>query len=269
MFEQFYGFRKTPFTKDVPSSELFPSEQHKELLARLQYMVQQRWFGLVSGEIGAGKSTAIRALHALLNPSRHRFLYVSQSGLAPRAFYRELLTQLGIRPALHKADAKRQLDAAIWDYHKKHDIQPVLVIDEAHLLSADMLEEIRFVVNYQMDSAAPLTLVLCGQPELRQRLRLQCFEAISQRINVRFHLAGLSDLETKAYIQHQIRVAGVQHSLFSDEAVRHIHQAAKGIPRRINNIATSCLLDGFVESKSIIDEATVKRVLVEFQEDTA
>ena len=85
MFEQFYGFRKTPFTKDVPSSELFPSEQHKELLARLQYMVQQRWFGLVSGEIGAGKSTAIRALHAMLNSSRRRFLYVSQSGLVQRS----------------------------------------------------------------------------------------------------------------------------------------------------------------------------------------
>ncbi len=267
MFESYYGFTATPFTRTVAPAALFPSEQHNELLARLQYLVKNRGFGLVTGEIGAGKSTAIRALAACLDPSRHQMLYVSQSGLSPRILYRELCLQMGLNPAFHAADARRQITQALWDAHRNHDKQPVIVIDEGHLLSPALLEEIRFLTNFHMDSASPMALCLVGQTELRQRLRLQTFEAITQRVNMRYHLTGLSDLETKAYIQHHLKVAGVNHALFSDEAVRLIYQFAKGIPRRINNLCTACLLGGYDAQKPVIDEATVKKALVEFQDD--
>lgn len=267
MFESYYGFAATPFTRTVAPAALFPAEQHNELLARLQYLVKNRGFGLVTGEVGAGKSTAVRALTASLDPSRHPMLYVSQSGLSPRNLYRELCLQIGLNPAFLAADARRQLTQALWDAHRNHDKQPVIVIDEGHLLSPALLEEIRFLTNFHMDSAAPMALCLVGQPELRQRLRLQTFEAITQRVNLRFHLSGFSDLETKAYIQHHLKVAGVNHPLFSDEAVRLIHQFSKGIPRRINNLCTACLLAGFADQKPVIDEATVKRALLEFQDD--
>ncbi len=267
MFESYYGFAATPFVRTIAPAALYQSEQHRELLARLLYLVRNRGFGLVTGEIGAGKSTAIRALAAALDPSRHQMLYVSQSGLSPRHLYRELCLQMGLNPAFHAADARRQLTHALWDAHKNHDKQAVIVIDEGHLLGPQLLEEIRFLTNFHMDSASPMALVLVGQTELRQRLRLQTFEAITQRVNLRYHLTGLSEPETNAYIQHHLKVAGVNHPLFSDEAIRLIYQFSKGIPRRINNLCTACLLAGCADQKPVIDEATVKKALAEFQDD--
>jgi len=267
MFETYYGFTQTPFTRAVAPAALFASEQHQELLARLRYLVQSRGFGLVTGEVGSGKSTAVRALAASLDGSRTPVLYVSQSGLTPRNLYRDLGLQLGLDPGFYTADTRRAVTQAIWDAHSGHDRRPLIVIDEAHLLSPAMLEEIRFLTNFGMDSASPMALCLVGQPELRHRLRLRAFEAISQRVTLRFHLSGLPEAETKAYIQHHLKVAGVAHPLFSDEATHLIHHFTKGIPRRINNVATACLLAGFVEQKSLIDEATVKKALAEFQDD--
>jgi type II secretory pathway predicted ATPase ExeA len=267
MFESFYGFTQTPFTRGVAPAALFGSAQHQELLARLRYLVQSRGFGLVTGEVGSGKSTALRALAATLDAARNPVLYVSQSGLTPRNLYRDIGLELGLAPSYQTAEARRVVTEALWDAHAAHARQPLIVIDEAHLLSPAMLEEIRFMTNYQMDSGSPMALCLVGQPELRARLRLRVFEAISQRVTVRFHLAGLPEPETKAYIGHHLKVAGVAHPLFSDEAVRLIHQFTKGIPRRINNVATACLVAGFMEQKSLIDEATAKKALGEFQDD--
>ncbi len=267
MFEAYYGFSQTPFTRAVAPAALFGSEQHQELLARLRYLVSSRGFGLVTGEVGSGKSTAVRALAATLDAARNPVLYVSQSGLTPRNLYRDIGLQLGLAPGFITAEARRQVAQALWDAYSAHDRRPLIVIDEAHLLSPAMLEEIRFLSNYQMDSASPMALCLVGQPELRSKLRLRAFEAISQRVTLRFHLAGLPEPETKAYIGHHLKVAGVAHALFSDEAVHLIHQFTKGIPRRINNVATACLLAGFVEQKNLIDEATARKALGEFQDD--
>jgi type II secretory pathway predicted ATPase ExeA len=133
---------------------LFDSAQHKELLARLTYTVHHRGFALVTGEIGSGKSTAVRALAAGLDPSRHQLLYVAQSGLTPRHLYRELCLRMSIQPAFHAAEARRQLIAALWDAAQKYERQPVVVIDEAHLLSPPLLEEIRFLTFCRGDDYA-------------------------------------------------------------------------------------------------------------------
>jgi len=267
MFETYYGFTQTPFTRAVAPAALFGSEQHQELLARLRYLVQSRGCGLVTGEVGSGKSTAVRALAATLDAARSPVLYISQSGLTPRNLYRDLGLQLGLSPGFYTADTRRAVTQAIWDAHAGHDRRPLIVIDEAHLLSPAMLEEIRFLTNFGMDSASPMALCLVGQPELRARLRLRAFEAISQQVTLRFHLGGLPEAETKAYIGHYLKVAGVAHPLFSDEAVALIHQFTKGIPRRINNVATACLLAGFVEQKTLIDEVTARKALGEFQDN--
>lgn len=267
MFESYYGFERTPFARAVAPAALFDSAQHQELLARLTYAVRHRGFALVTGEIGSGKSTAVRALAASLDPSRHLLLYVAQSGLTPRHLYRELCLQMSIQPAFLAADARRQLMAALWDSAHKHQRQPVVVIDEAHLLSPPLLEEIRFLTNYQMDSASPMALCLIGQGELRRKLRLQVFAAIAQRITMRYHLQGLTEQETRAYVQHHLKVAGVSHALFSDDAARLIYQYTKGIPRQVNNLCTAALLAGLAEQRKIIEESTVKQALLELQDE--
>ncbi|MEH7502553.1 ATP-binding protein [Neobacillus drentensis] len=176
------------------------TKKFKELQARLTFMIQQRSFGLITGEVGAGKSTAIRSLKDRLETNQHVFLYLSDSALKPRDFYREMLLQVGIEPKFLASDLKRQFKTALLDIYENKKKTPVVVIDEAHLLSPSMLQEIRFLTNFQIDSLSPLALILVGQPELRDKLRLRSLEAISQRINTRFHLEGLTYDEMSEYI---------------------------------------------------------------------
>lgn len=265
MFERFYGLDRTPFPRDIPTDKLFPAEEHREALARLDYLVRTRGFGMLTGAVGSGKSTTIRALHQNLDPARYRFLYVSRSELAPRSFYRELARQLGLAPAHHGADAKQQAGEALWAAYQQQK-QPVVVVDEAHLLSAAMLEEARFLTNFTMDSASPMTVILVGQPELRHRLALNTFEAIRQRLQLRFHLGGLGADQSAAYVRHHMQAAGAARAIFSDDALALIAQVTQGLPRNINNLATAALLAGYLEHKEIVDEQTVRRAAAEFDD---
>ena len=162
MFEQFFGFSKTPFGRDLESNGLYETEGQKELISRLKYTAQRRQFGLFTGEVGSGKSTAARVLVAELNPAKYQVLYVSDSKLSPRNFYWEALHQLGQEPRFYRGDAKRQLHRAILEQFENQKKTPVIIIDEGHLLSKEMLEEIRFLTNFKMDSYSPMSLVLLG-----------------------------------------------------------------------------------------------------------
>lgn len=261
MFERFFGFAQTPFTRQIATAQLYQATHFQELLARLQYMTQQRLFGLITGEIGAGKSTAVRALRDTLDPAHYRWLYLTDSSFTPRTFYRQLSAQLDRQPKFLTAEAKHTFQAAVLELYQNQKKTAVLVVDEAHLLSGVMLEEIRFLTNFSMDSLSPMALVLVGQPELKRTLALQAFEPINQRISLRFHLSGFSEEETQSYVKHQLDVAGCNRELFTREALQLIHQFTQGIARKINNVCTSCLLDAFTRSESIIDDHLVRRVI--------
>jgi len=267
MYEQYFGLVETPFTRHIPVTHLYGAQAHEELVARMQYVVQSRGFGVVTGEIGSGKSTAVRTLLRKLDGSRYRLLYMSDANPNPRGFYRSLLEQLGLKPAFQRSDCKRQLDTALMELWETQRRQTVVVIDEAHLLSPAMLEEVRFLTNHQMDSTSPLALLLVGQPELGRKLTLQAFEAVRQRITLRFHLGGLSLPDTREYIVHHLKVAGAARPLFNEEAIRLIYQRTRGIPREVNNVCSSCLLAAFAEQKPVVDEVTVNTVKAEFPEN--
>ncbi|MHB1042802.1 MAG: ExeA family protein [Eubacteriales bacterium] len=266
MIREYFGLTQMPFSKEIATDRLFKSKQHQELVARLLFIINSRYFGLVTGDIGAGKSTAIRSVYDRLDQSKYKFVYLADSSLNSRSFYRDILFQLGVTPGFHASDAKRQFKAAVMDYYTSQARLPVVVIDEAHLLSPEMLQEIRFLHNFKVDSVSPLALILCGQPELRGLLRMRVNDAITQRINVRFHLSGLSDQETREYIDHNMRIAGAKAPIFSDQAVASIYAHTRGIPRAINNLCTACLLDITAHDQRIIDENTVLKVVGEFEQ---
>jgi len=169
------------------------------------YAAERRQFALCTGEVGAGKSTTARLLASKLNPTKYIVLYISYSDLKPRNFYYEVLHQLGHVPRFYRGDAKRQLTRVIFDLHDGQGKTPVIIIDEGHLLGREMLEEIRFLTNYRMDSYSPMSLILLGQPELRIILSKQIYEAIVQRLNLRFHLLGMSMEDTQNYIVHRFK----------------------------------------------------------------
>lgn len=266
MIRQFFGWQGTPFTKEIPTAQLYPSASFRECVARLNYMAKTRAFGLVTGEIGAGKSAAIRTLRDGLDLTKYRFIYLCDSALKPRDFYRELLYQFGIRPQYLRSEAKRQFGHAVWDFYESQEKVAVIVIDEAHLLQGDMLQEIRFLTNFQIDSVSPLALIMVGQPELRATLQMRLFKPITQRMNIRYHLGGLELEETHKYVAHQLQVVGAQHPVFTSEAIDAIYAHTRGITREVNNVCTACLLDAVVRREKLIDAIHVARILTEYKE---
>jgi len=260
VYESFFGFTRTPFGRDLPPDQLFPSQDHLEALARLNWAVMQRGLALLTGDVGSGKSTCLRALRAALDPLRSRWLYLPNPLLPSRGLYRQLLLGLGVEPRYHKSDTVNQLAQTLWSVFEQGKT-PVVVIDDAHLLPEATLQELRLLTNFDMDSACPMALILVGQTPLRDRLRLSCYDHITQRLTVRYHMRGLTAPETREYIAHHLKVAGRTSPLFTPEAIEEIFQYARGIPRRVNHVCANSLLAAFIEQKDLVDQKLVLRVI--------
>ena len=178
MYESFFEMEHTPFTRDIPVERLYTSPQIEDALGRLVYVVDHQMFAVVTANPGCGKSTMVRMLDGRLGKEKYLLLYLSDSKLTPRWLYAGLLGQLGLEPHYFSGDSKRLLQKEIQTVSTEQKKKVVCVLDEAHLLGKDMLEELRFLLNYRFDSTSPMSLVLVGQTELwEQKLKLQAYEA--------------------------------------------------------------------------------------------
>ncbi|GHV41027.1 hypothetical protein FACS1894187_22440 [Synergistales bacterium] len=198
---------------------------------------------------------------AELDKNRHRILYVYDSDLTPRNFYVETLHQLGYKPRFYRGDAKRQLTKALSEITQEGQI-PVIVVDEAHLLSHEMLEEIRFLLNLEMDSKSSCSLILVGQTELRLKLKLQIHQAIDGRVDMRFHLEDMSHEETVTYVKRHLDRAKCPREIFTDSALQVIYDYSGGRPRKVNKVSHSCLMAAASQKKQLVDDYLVKEVIV-------
>lgn len=259
----FFEMKNVPFTREIAPDDLFSSSNHKEAAARLEYAAQHRHFCLLTGEAGTGKSTAIRSLVYQLDPIHYHYLYICDSSLTPKLFYREVLQNFGIQPAFRSTDVKRQYQSLMLDMYENEKRKIVLVLDEAHHFSDSMLQELRFILNFKEDSMSPLSLIVVGQPSLRNLLKVKHLEAIDQRIQMRYQMSGLSEKETANYIRHQLKVAGTPHEIFSEEAIQAIYNFSQGIPRKVNTLCSQSLLDVFIQGNKIVGEAHIHRVINE------
>ena len=261
MFESFYGLIKTPFTRDIPTTELYNSAMIEETIGRLIYAAERQLFAVVTGECGTGKTTTIRQLKDILNPGKYMVLYLADSKLTPRHFYKGLLEQLGCESKFYRGDAKRQLHREIELMKGIHRLEPVVIVDEAHLLDREMLEEVRFLLNFKMDAQSPMALILVGQNELWDRLQLQSYAAIRQRIDLQCRLQHLDRSQVEAYVVRHLTYAGADHDIFSDSALDVVFHYSSGSARLINKLCTHCLLYGSQNGKKIIDDHIVKLVI--------
>jgi type II secretory pathway predicted ATPase ExeA len=264
MFEAFYGFSERPFSKTPDPRFLYLGRVHREALARLAYAVEEREFILLTGGIGCGKTTLSRALMDELDESYRLFPFINPC-LNPMEFLRLLALRLDIaEPSLLKADLLEQIGSELYGLYQQ-DICPVLIVDEAQLVSRETFDEIRLLTNFQLDDRNLLSLVLMGQPELRQRLQQQAFEPLVQRIGMQCHLTPFSLEETAEYLDHRMAVAGGQTGLFLPGAIAAIHRFTNGIPRRINHVATLALLEGFGREAAHIDLDIVDAITPELE----
>jgi len=266
MFQQFYGFSLTPFSQGVITSKLFPAPGQAELKARLSYLVTERGIGVITGDIGSGKSTAIRAFADSLDPTRYTVVYTANPLIGITGLYRDVLGQLG-EPVPHY---RQQMVLAI---RRSFDIltnerkkTPVVIVDEAQLLDQRTLEELRLLLNVRMDSQVAAVLILVGTTQLRRTLQLSIHEAMWQRTTVRYHLHPLDLTETGAYIRHQVEQAGYRgQPIFSDGFIAKAYDYTKGIPRQINIVCTHALMAGCAEKKQILDEFVFRQAIADLE----
>jgi len=266
MFQQFYGFTRLPFSRSIPTEDLFDTAAQKELAARLTFLVREQGFGLVTGEFGSGKSTAVRAFSASLESNRHLVIYLANPTTGITGLYRELLLNLGHQPPYTASRQVSAIRAAFDDLRVTKRRTPLVIVDEAHLLTQPMFEQLRLLCSARMDSQSLATLLLVGHPSLRTTLRLAIHEAFYQRLSVRYHLPPLDLQETIGYVRHHVKIAGfTTGNLFTDDAITRVFDYTKGFPRRINQVCTTALMAGAIDQKSVIDEASVRKAIADLE----
>ena len=260
MYESFYGMSHTPFAKDIPAERLYESKQVQDALGRMKYAADRKQFAVVTGDPGCGKSTLIRLFESTLAKERYTLLYVSDSQLTPRWLYNGLLGQLGIQAHFYRGDAKRQLQKAMEALREEQKKGVICVLDEAHLLERETLEEFRFLLNSEFDSVSPMSLVLVGQTELWDKLRMQSYAAITQRIDMNIVLKPMDLSETGMYIRSHLAYAACDGEIFTPGAEEEIYKVSSGVPRMINRICEKSLMYSAQQKKKLIDEHVVRYV---------
>lgn len=258
MYKAFYGLREKPFSKTPDPRFLYLSGSHREALARLQYVVEEREMALLTGEIGCGKTTISRALMDTMGES-YRFCFVFNPRLTALEFLRVVARDLGVEvPAVKKDDLLQEITEVLYRFHQR-GVCPVIVVDEAQLIpERDIFDEIRLLTNFQLDDRNLLSVIVMGQPELRTIIGAPKYEPFRQRIALNFHLRPLNLEETLEYLDFRLETAGGTPGLFAPDAVQRIYELSGGVPRRINVIATNALLEGFGRDAAWIDACIIE-----------
>jgi general secretion pathway protein A len=262
MYEQFYGLKENPFNVTPNPEYIYLGENHKEALAQLLYGVREKkGFIVITGEVGTGKTTLIHYLLEKLDGNSHtKTAFLFNPKLTVNDFIHYILNDLGLTvQGQTKGEYLHNLHRYLLNAYRK-DERVVLIVDEAHGLNPELLEEIRLLSNLETSRSKLLQIVLVGQPELDRTLSRPEFRQLRQRINLRYYLPPLPEKETKEYIEKRLRIAGARASLFTDKAIKEIYMKSGGIPRLINILCDNALLNGYAMEQKIVDERSIKEV---------
>ncbi|WP_028100529.1 ExeA family protein [Pseudoduganella violaceinigra] len=264
MYTQYFNLKQLPFSIAPDPRYLFMSERHREALAHLLYGIGSGGgFVLLTGEIGAGKTTVCRCFMEQIPPNC-RLAYIFNPKLTVEELLQSVCDEFGVAP--EGSSVKSYVDAVNTYLLESHaaGLNNVLVIDEAQNLSADVLEQLRLLTNLETSERKLLQIILIGQPELRQMLARPELEQLAQRVIARYHLGPLSDAEVGSYIRHRLAVAGAGAvELFPRRLLRRIHQLSKGVPRRINLLCDRALLGAYVENSAQVNAKILQRAAEE------
>ncbi len=264
MYLKHFGLRTWPFNNDIAVDEMFVSAAAAEAQTRLTHLVVDlRGIGLITGEPGSGKTSACRTLCNSLHAGLYKVIYVPLSTGNPMDVYKTVAWEFGLPTERSRAALYRAIKIEVTRLCGEARVRPVLVVDEAHHLRSDVLEELRLLTNYAMDSENRLCMILCGQTELRRRVAMAVHEALNQRVVVRYQLPGLTREETGKYLTHLLRRAGTELPLFEPAAVEGIFQAGKGLVRKINGIAHHALIAAALDKSKQVNAEHVAAALPE------
>ncbi|OGS22761.1 MAG: hypothetical protein A2252_10575 [Elusimicrobia bacterium RIFOXYA2_FULL_39_19] len=261
MYENFWALKEKPFENTPDPLFFFNSKQHEEGLSRMLYVIREsKGAGLLTGIYGCGKTLLSRALFKELEQDIYKVAFITNPRLDDVELLRMISHNLGIQNvSSKKSDILIGLELALKN-NMADGKKSIIIIDEAHAIEdKNIFEEVRLLLNFQYENKFMLTLILIGQPELKEKI--ENIKQLNQRIAMRFHLEGLNKEETKGYITHRLNIAGAKKPIFTDDSISTIFERSGGIPRRINQICDCALLTGFGKEVKLINKEIVEETI--------
>jgi type II secretory pathway predicted ATPase ExeA len=242
-YRTFFGMTKEAFPSDVPVKEILETQDIKAIKQRFDYAVGLGAVALLTGEVGSGKSTALRYVTAGLHPSEYRIVRITACSGSILEFYRLFLAELNIdRQSTSRAVLIRLIKKAVEETVQEKKMKIVLVVDEASLMRLEVFGEIHTITQFEQDSKPWLPVILAGRTNLIDKLMYQTSLPLASRVVARSHMEPLNRLEMEQYLNHHLRITGVPANLFDDSAVTAIHQGSGAILRNANNLARGALI---------------------------
>ncbi len=257
-----YGLEFNPLLKNS-KEVLFKSSEFNEALFRLDYLAKTKGFGLLTGSPGRGKTTVVRHWASSLNPSLFKVIYTSLSTVTVNDFYRNLVASLGAQPAYRKTENFHAIQGEITRLALDKKKTPVIIMDEANYISNAVLNDLKILFNFEMDSRDRTVVLLVGLPQLNHTLQLAVHEPLRQRIIMNYNIDGYSKEEGRSYIDSKLKGAGCSQDVFDDSAVEAILNASDGTARMISKLCNSALVIGNSQNINLINADTVMQAINE------
>jgi type II secretory pathway predicted ATPase ExeA len=257
--QSFFGFSKLPFTKYIWSSKMFQAQSQQEMIEGLHYSLEVRGISLVIGSPGVGKSITLRKFKDELSPQSYQPFYLWNTRISPVGFLRSLCRtfQLPLRPYI--ADMFDSVNVYLGSLEDTIGKYPILLFDECDNLSREVLEHLRLLMNYQMDSEEKFSLIMCGTEKLQNLLREHAHTAFRQRITYCHKLRPFTFDDARAYVQYHLSRVDGAPEIFTDGAVNLLFQMSRGLPRVMNQVAIQSLIHAAIHRVERIDENLIRR----------
>ncbi len=253
MYKSYWGMEFNPFEKSLDEKYSFKSNDFKQINARLEHLKTTKGIGLFTGLAGTGKTYSLRCFANSLNKNLFKVVYIPLSTVTVIEFYRSLAYGLGIEPVAKKVDLYKLIQERIISLSKSKKITTVAIIDEAQYLKTDVFNDIKLLLNFNMDSSNYVIFILNGQPLLNDILSKSVHEALKQRIIINYNSEGITFEESKDYIKSRLELAGVYEPIFNENTYEAMYSCSNKSIRKLNNIVDKCLLIGFQENIREID----------------
>lgn len=258
-YRKYHGLSAAPFGKSIAITRLLVYPQIKELCEELDDLIEDGGVGILSGEMGMGKTTALRHYFEKLG-DRACLLCYQGANRHPNAILEGIVESLGLSPTRSRAGLLRQISNRVDRLYQEQRRKTLVVLDDGHLLEDGLLEDLRLLTNFEMDTRDPLILMILGHPALRKRLQRPVHQALMDRVRLLYTLEGLSAKEASDYINCHLEHAGGKPALFTTDARQALFELSQGIPRRLNALALMCLKKSAQRKTTPIDAAFVRIV---------
>lgn len=256
----YYQLKENPFGKYVANGNIFENEDVLEAAARIEYAVEVDGIALITGEPGTGKTTAVRKYFDELDPELYKLVYISASNFKVFDFYHILCEALDLSTeSCQYVSLFKKIQTAFMNLQTKDHVKPVVVIDDAHMLSSRIIEEFKLFYDFDFDSRCYVSLILIGNSGIREQIRKNKFESLRDRIVANYDMQGMAPKESSEYIKSRIRVSGGDADLFNGQVLNAVHHAGSGNCRRMNTILTNMLMIGYSEKRTTFSVEDVKR----------